>query len=200
MNGTPTPTPEATGGPRYGCVSSQYHSLLIIRCPNDVSVFRMCHKVSETGWSLERWRCSNLTSKEASLQLLVPPTSKPLGWRREQRLLKAETWGSKAPSTRCLRFPSVAQSSPLLVARRGRRPQEALHQPAEPPPAWGSQEQQLSPPGPAPPLRGVRGREECLQGAVSLPHWWGQLGAEALSVAVPCSVTCLEGQLTQCPP
>ena len=87
----------------------------------------------------------------------------------------------------------MAQSSPLLVARRGRRPQEALHQPAEPPPAWGSQEQQLSPPSPALLLRGVKGREECLQGAVSLPHQWGQLGPEASSVAIPCSVTCLEG-------
>lgn len=161
---------------------------MIIRCPNDVSVFRMCHKVSETDWSPERWRCSNLTSREASLQLLVPPTPKPLGWRweqrpeevqEEQRLLKAETWGSKAPGTKCLTFPLVAQSSPLsAVAWRGRRPREALHRPAEPPPAWGSQEQQLSPPGPAPPLCGVKGREECLQGAVSLPH-----------LAAPCSVT-----------
>lgn len=32
----------------------------------------------------------------------------------------------------------------------------------------------------------------------SLPRW-GQLGPEASSVAAPCSVTCLKGQLTQCP-
>ena len=51
----------------------------------------------------------------------------------------------------------------------------------------------------SPALRGQR------QGGVpagscvsSLPRW-GQLGPEASSVAAPCSVTCLKGQLTQCP-
>ena len=101
----PTPTPETSGEPRYGCVSFQYHSLLIIRCPNDVNVFRMCHKVSETGWSLERWRCSNLTSKEASLQLLVPPTSKPLGWRQEQRP-EGRTRGAETTESRDLELKS----------------------------------------------------------------------------------------------
>lgn len=52
--------------------------------------------------------------------------------------------------------------------------------PAEPPPAWGSQKQQLSP-VPAPQLHWVKGREECLQGAVSPPHLGGVSWALRLS-------------------
>ena len=52
--------------------------------------------------------------------------------------------------------------------------------PTEPPPAWGSQKQQLSP-VPAPQLHWVKGREECLQGAVSPPHLGGVSWALRLS-------------------
>ena len=59
--------------------------------------------------------------------------------------------------------------------------------PAEPPPAWGSQKQQLSP-VPAPQLHWVKGREECLQGAVSPPHLGGVGGA--LRLSCDCSLLC----------
>lgn len=99
--------------------------------------------------------------------------------QEEQRLLKAETWGSKAPGTKYLTFPLVAQDSPLRCGGLARRPREALHLASRAPPAWGSQEQQLSPPGPAPPLCGSQrqGGSAC-RGLCLFP-----------TLAAPCSVT-----------
>lgn len=54
-------------GPGIDVPGVQAHPLMTPGGLNNVSIFRMCHVVSETGWSLQRPSWSHLISPEASL-------------------------------------------------------------------------------------------------------------------------------------